>query len=179
MAFYQSVLLTICLVYVHCDTSLVSSPSAPVFSSSQSLDTSGYYNTDPYAGYDYDGGYSVGIDGEEDRQDVALLGGLSLGVIGTVFFAALLGALVAPALSAGVTRIMDLEIELPEIQLPELVRKVEEEEDEDNEIVDVRSMKQEFPWVKMAEKAFDLISSELSRQKRGTKFDKFESSKKF
>merc|ERR1719483_1625594 len=158
MTSFHFVLVSFCVGYVYSDTSLVSSPSAPAFSSPQSLDTPGYYNAEPYAGYDYDGGYVVGVDGEEDRQDVALLGGLSLGVIGTVFFAALLGALVAPALSAGMTRIMDFEIDLPEIELPELVRKVEE--DEDKEIVDVRSLKQKFHWMKMAEKAYDLITNE-------------------
>jgi len=179
MASFHFVLMTFCVGYVFSDTSLVSSPSAPLFSSPQSLDTSGYYNADSYAGYDYDGGYPVGLDGEEDRQDVAILGGLSLGVIGTVFFAALLGALVAPALSAGMTRFMDFEIDLPEIELPELLRKVEEEEDEDNDIVDVRSLKQKFPWMKMAEKAYELINNELSRQKKGTKFNKLEASRKF
>ena len=77
------------------------------------------------------------------------------------------------------TRIMDFEIDLPEIELPELVRKVEEEEDEDNEIVDVRSLKQKFPWMKMAEKAYELINNELSSQKKGIKFNKLEASRKF
>merc|ERR1712083_430163 len=88
-----------------CDTNLISAPSSPQFSSIPSSDlssSSSFYNSDPYAGYDYDAGYTSLLQGEEDRQDVGFLGGISLAVLVTVFFAALLGALVAPALSAGV-----------------------------------------------------------------------------
>merc|ERR1712083_1031229 len=104
-----------------CDTNLISAPSSPQFSSIPTSDlsssSSSFYSSDPYAGYDYDAGYTSLLQGEEDRQDVGFLGGISLAVLVTVFFAALL---VAPALSAGVSRVMDLEIEIPEIELPKI-----------------------------------------------------------
>ena len=112
------------------------------------------------------------------RQDVDLLGdSLSVGVIGTVFLAALLGALVAPALTAGMTRMMDFEIDVPEIELPEFpIRRVEEVEDEDAEVVEVRSMKHEIPWMKMAETAYNMLRSEFTRRNNGGKFGKYKSS---
>merc|ERR1712013_618010 len=117
-----------------CDTNLLSAPSSPQFSSIPTSDSpsssSSFYNSDPYAGYDYDAGYTSLLQGEEDRQDVGVLGGISLAVLVTVFLAALLGALVAPALTAGVSRVMDLEIEIPEIELPKITdNTIEDDED--------------------------------------------------
>ena len=56
---------------------------------------SGFY--DPYATVD------ASLTQEQDRQDVGILGGLTIGVVITVFLAALLGSIVAPALTAGLT----------------------------------------------------------------------------
>merc|ERR1712154_601078 len=133
-----------------CDTNLISAPSSPQFSSIPSSDPSSpssFYNSDPYAGYDYDAGYTSLLQDEEDRQDVGLIGDLSLAVIATVFLAALLGALVAPALSAGVSRVMDLEIEIPEIELPKISDNTIE--DEDVEVIDARSLNKKSPWMEM------------------------------
>merc|ERR1711877_104813 len=105
------------------DTTVLSSP---VFSP-QSGDES-VYNVEPlaYSNYDYDVGYSGLLQGEEERQDVGLLGGVSLAVVGTAFAAALLGALVVPVLNAGMTRLMELEIQMPEFELPKIVEKSNE-----------------------------------------------------
>ena len=143
---------------VYGDTSLVSS-SAPIFSSASSPDSS-YYDTDPYAGYDYGAGYTSFLQGEEDRQDVGLLGGLSVAVIGTVFLAALLGALVAPALSEGMARVMDLEIDIPEIEFPKFSENTIED---DIEIIEDRSMNPKFPWMKIAKDALSLLEHKLAR----------------
>merc|ERR1712083_766424 len=149
-----------------CDTNLISAPSSPQFSSIPSSDlsssSSSFYNSDPYAGYDYDAGYTSLLQGEEDRQDVGFLGGISLAVLVTVFFAALLGALVAPALSAGVSRVMDLEIEIPKI-----TDNTIEDDDEDVEIIDARSLKKNSPWMKMAQGALSLLEHKLASQNSG------------
>merc|ERR1712212_544791 len=154
-----------------CDTNLISAPSSPQFSSIPSSDlsssSSSFYSSDPYAGYDYDAGYTSLLQGEEDRQDVGFLGGISLAVLVTVFFAALLGALVAPALSAGVSRVMDLEIEIPEIELPKITDNTIEDDDEDVEIIDARSLKKNSPWMKMAQGALSLLEHKLANQNSG------------
>merc|ERR1712212_1178315 len=143
-----------------CDTNLISASSSPQFSSIPSSDlsssSSSFYSSDPYAGDDYDAGYTSLLQGEEDRQDVGFLGGISLAVLVTVFFAALFGALVAPALSAGVSRVMDLEIEIPEIELPKITNN-SIEDDEDVEIIEARSLKKNSPWMKMAQGALSLL----------------------
>ena len=82
-------------------------------------------------------------------------------MFGTAFFAALLGALVAPALSAGITRIT--EFELPEITLPEISERAEDE---------VRSLKTKYPWVGMVENVYSALRSELNYRKNH-KFNKF------
>merc|ERR1712244_37093 len=123
--------------------------------------SSAFYNSDPYAGYDYDAGYSSLLQDEEDRQDVGLIGDLSLAVFATVFLAALLGALVAPALSAGVSRVMDLEIEIPEIELPKISDNTIE--DEDVEVIDARSLNKKSPWMEMAQGALSLLEHKLSK----------------
>ena len=74
-------------------------------------DTSNYYSqqayTDTFAptaeGF-YDPYASNFLTQEQDRTDTGLLGGLTIGVLVTVFLAALLGSIVAPALTAAVTR---------------------------------------------------------------------------
>ena len=75
-------------------------------------DTSNYYSqqayTDTFAPTGGDGFYdpyaSNFLTQEQDRTDTGLLGGLTIGVLVTVFLAALLGSIVAPALTAAVTR---------------------------------------------------------------------------
>merc|ERR1711915_586386 len=106
----QAILLTSILGLVTGDTgSAFSSPVAHDFQSVSSSDDV-YNNVETsawnYPNYDYD----PLPQGEEDRQDIGFVGGVSVAVLVTVFLAALLGALVAPALTAGVTRVMDLEI---------------------------------------------------------------------
>ena len=75
-------------------------------------DTSNYYSqqayTDTFAPTGSEGFYdpyaSNFLTQEQDRTDTGLLGGLTIGVLVTVFLAALLGSIVAPALTAAVTR---------------------------------------------------------------------------
>merc|ERR1712203_1099348 len=110
-------------------------PPQQQFSSSQQAYTDtftpsgdGFY--DPYA--------SNFLTQEQDRTDTGLLGGLTIGFLITVFLAALLGSIVAPALTAAVTstdsgdgvivaRATELasNVELPQITL----KDVESEED--------------------------------------------------
>ena len=82
-------------------------------------------------------------------------------MFGTAFVAALLGALVAPALSAGITRIT--EFELPEFTLPEISEKAVEE---------VRSLETKYPWVRMVENVYSVLREELNYRK-SNKFNKF------
>merc|ERR1711909_40871 len=151
-------ILTLIIGSALCDTNLISAPSSPQFSSIPSSDSSSssssFYNSDPYAGYDYDAGYTSLLQGEEDRQDVG-------------FLAALLGALVAPALSAGVSRVMDLEIEIPEIELPKIADNTIEDDDEDVKIIEARSLKKKSPWMKMAQGALSLLEHKLAKQNIG------------
>merc|ERR1712079_324958 len=97
-----------------------------------------------YPNYDYD----PLPQGEEDRQDVGFVGGVSVAVLVTVFLAALLGALVAPALTAGMTRVMDLEIEIPEIELPKIVETPGEVTEDAP-----RNFQRNPKWFKVAEEA--------------------------
>ena len=91
------------------------SPPSQVQAESLSPD-SGYYNYAPYPSsypcYDYDDVYAAT---SQDRQDVGLLGGVGAGVILTAFAAAFLGSLIAPAISVGVGRVMNMEFRLPEL----------------------------------------------------------------
>merc|ERR1712223_377800 len=121
--------------FVASDTTVLSSPAF----SSQSADES-VYNVEPlaYPNYDYDAGYSSLLQGEEDRQDVGLLGGVSLAVVGTAFAAALLGALVVPVLNAGMTRLMELE-------LPKIVEKSSESANDSP-----RMFQKSSNWMKLA-----------------------------
>merc|ERR1711935_519126 len=166
MAFLSTFLTSsLCVGLALGDTSLVSSPSSQPLSSISSSDaSSSYYNTDPYAGYDYDAGYASLLQGEEDRQDVGFLGDISLAVIVTVFLAAVLGALVAPAFTAGFSRVMDLEIDIPEIEFPKIIEKNSVEENiDDVEIIDARSIKNKSPWMKMANAALSLLEHKLAK----------------
>ena len=79
----------------------------------------------------------------------------------TALSAALLGALVAPALSTALTRIT--EFELPEITLPELSLEAIEK---------VRSFETKYPWVGMVENMYSAVRDEW-KLGRGQKFDKF------
>merc|ERR1712110_224599 len=96
-------------------------------------DTSNYYSqqayTDTFApsgeGF-YDPYASNFLTQEQDRTDTGLLGGLTIGVLITVFLAALLGSIVAPALTAAVTRGTEL---VSKVQLPEITLKDVESED--------------------------------------------------
>ena len=88
------------------------SPAAAVQTESLSPD-SGYNNYPSYPSYDYDGVYAA--TSEEDRQDIGLFGGVGAGVILTAFAAAFLGSLIAPAISVGVGRVMNMEFRLPEL----------------------------------------------------------------
>ena len=84
----------------------------------------------------------------------------------TAFAAALLGALVAPALSAGITRITEFElpeITVPEITLPEISEKAVDE---------VRSLKTKYPWVGMVENVYSAVRAELNFR-NSHKFKKF------
>merc|ERR1711936_37043 len=97
-------------------------------------DTSNYYSqrayTDTFAPTGTDGFYdpyaSNFLTQEQDRTDTGLLGGLTIGVLITVFLAALLGSIVAPALTAAVTRGTEL---VSKVQLPEITLKDVESED--------------------------------------------------
>merc|ERR1711990_873175 len=97
-------------------------------------DTSNYYSqqayTDTFAPAGGDGFYdpyaSNFLTQEQDRTDTGLLGGLTIGVLITVFLAALLGSIVAPALTAAVTRGTEL---VSKVQLPEITLKDVESED--------------------------------------------------
>ena len=97
------------------------------------------------------------------RQDLLStgFGGITLAMFGTAFIAALLGALVAPALSAGITRIT--EFELPEITLPEISESVDDE---------VRSLKTKYPWVEIVENVYSAFRAELNFR-NSPKFNKF------
>ena len=66
-----------------------------------------------YPVYDYDEVY--GLDSQDERQDIGLLGGVGIGVIVTSVVAAFFGSLLAPAISAGVSRVMNMEFSLPEL----------------------------------------------------------------
>ena len=79
----------------------------------------------------------------------------------TAFAAALLGALVAPALSAGITRIT--EFELPEFTLPEITERAVDE---------VRSLKTKYPWVGIVENVYSAFRAELNFR-NSHKFNKF------
>merc|ERR1712109_119603 len=154
----QAILLTSLLGLVTGDTgSAFSSPVAHEFqSASSSEDVYGNVETSAwnYPNYDYDPLPQV----EEDRQDVGFVGGVSVAVLVTVFLAALLGALVAPALTAGVTRVMDLEIEIPEIELPKIVETPGEVTEEDAP----RNFQRKPKWFKVAEEAVRLLEKRLS-----------------
>merc|ERR1711990_1401056 len=97
-------------------------------------DTSNYYSqqayTDTFAPSGTEGFYdpyaSNFLTQEQDRTDTGLLGGLTIGVLITVFLAALLGSIVAPALTAAVTRGTEL---VSKVQLPEITLKDVESED--------------------------------------------------
>merc|ERR1711915_994889 len=154
----QAILFTSLLGLVTGDTgSAFSSPVAHEFQSPSSSEDL-YNNVETsawnYPNYDYD----PLPQGEEDRQDVGFVGGVSVAVLVTVFLAALLGALVAPALTAGVTRVMDLEIEIPEIELPKIVETRGEETGEDAP----RNFQRKPKWFKVAEEAVRLLEKRIS-----------------
>ena len=52
---------------------------------------------------------------QEDRQDIGLFSGVGAGVILKASAAAFLGSLIAPAISVGVGRVMNMEFRLPEL----------------------------------------------------------------
>merc|ERR1719481_588515 len=84
------------------------------------------------------GYYDYSTLGQEltDRTDGTILGGLTIGVILTIFLAAMLGAMVAPIITGAVTRVSDA-IPVPEITIPEInfkgVDAVDEETEEEDE----------------------------------------------
>merc|ERR1711971_718033 len=96
-------------------------------------DTNNYYSQQAYTdtftpsgeGY-YDPYASNFLTQEQDRTDTGLLGGLTIGVLITVFLAALLGFIVAPVLTGAVTRATEL---ASTVQLPEITLKDVESED--------------------------------------------------
>merc|ERR1711971_255898 len=156
-----TVTVVMCLGNAAADTSILASPE---FSAQQSLDNTGYYNPYPSAaGYDYDTAYPPQPQSEQDRQDILStgLGGITIAMFLTAFAAALAGALVAPALSAGISGIT--EFELPEFTLPEISEKVEDE---------VRPLKTNYPWVGIVENVYTAVQSELN-YRNSHKFDKF------
>merc|ERR1711892_232825 len=144
----------------------LSSDAYPDSSVHQPLDNAGYYAQYPSAsGYDYDAGYlgQVGQAQEEDRQDIlstSLGGGITIAMAGTAFIAALIGAMVAPVLNEGMTRLMDFEIpeppELPEITLPELPKEAEEK---------ARSLEDTHPWVGIVENMYSALRAEVNMRK--------------
>merc|ERR1712156_357758 len=163
----QAILFTSLLGLVTGDIgSAFSSPVAHEFQSPSSSEE--VYNNVETSAWNYPN-YDYGLlpQGEEDRQDVGSIGGVSVAVLVTVFLAALLGALVAPALSAGMTRVMDLEIEIPEIELPKIADNTIEDDDEDVEIIEARSLKKKSPWMKMAQGALSLLEHKLAKQNIG------------
>eukprot|EP00092_Neocalanus_flemingeri_P025641 GFUD01027798.1.p1 GENE.GFUD01027798.1~~GFUD01027798.1.p1 ORF type:complete len:172 (-),score=36.75 GFUD01027798.1:158-673(-) len=165
MGKHTLIVAALCLGCVFGDTNLVASPPTQGFAVQQPVDNSAYYQSYPSAvgGYDYDTGYPVQTQGEEDRQDIGRLGlgEFSVGMVLTAFFAALAGALVAPAITAGISRVMDFE--LPEITLPELG---------DEAVEEVRSLEAKYPWVGMVENVYSALRAEVNMRKT-QKFDKY------
>ena len=51
----------------------------------------------------------------QERPDIGLFGGVGAGVILTALVAAFLGSLLAPAITGGVGRVMNMEFRLPEL----------------------------------------------------------------
>merc|ERR1711872_231203 len=154
----QAILFTSLLGLVTGDTGSAFSLSVAHEFQSASSSEDVYNNVETsawnYPNYDYD----PLPQGEEDRQDVGFVGGVSVAVLITVFLAALLGALVAPALIAGMTRVMDLEIEIPEIELPKIVETRGEVTEEDAS----RNFQRKSKWFKVAEEAIRLLEKRLS-----------------
>ena len=96
----------------------VSGPTANAQSQSVDPSSSGYYNYasyPAYPSYDYDAVYAATT--QEERQDIGLFGGVGAGVILTAVAAAFLGSLLAPTITAGVGRVMDMEFRLPELPI--------------------------------------------------------------
>ena len=103
----------------------------------------------------------------QDLLSTGLLGGITVAMFGTAFAASLLGALVAPALTEGITRIMDFQF--PEVTLPEFTEKAAEK---------VRSLETKDPLVGIMENLYSSLRAELNMRK-GQKFIKFSGNKKF
>ena len=103
----------------------------------------------------------------QDLLSTGLFGGITVAMFGTAFAAALLGALVAPALTAGMTRIMDFQF--PEVTLPEFTGEAVEK---------VRSLQNKYPWVGVVENLYSSLRDELDMRKE-QKFIKFTGNKKF
>jgi len=166
MGIYTLIISALSLGFVLGDTSQDASLAAPVFSVQQPVDNN-YYNNYPSAGGaypEYDTGYPLQSQGEEDRQDFitgGLIGGVSLTVMATAFAAALAGAMIAPMLSATIARLM--EFELPEITLPEFPEAAADE---------VRSLEGRYPWASMVETVYSALRSELN-SRQSHKFSKF------
>ena len=102
----------------------------------------------------------------QDLLSTGLFGGITVAMFGTAFAAALLGALVAPALTAGMTRIMDFQF--PEVTLPEFTEEAAEK---------VRSLQNKYPWVGIVENLYIALRADLDMRK-GQKFNKFNSDNK-
>ena len=96
-----------------------------------------------------------------------MFGGITVAMFLTAFAAALLGALVAPLLTAGVNRISQIELPeipaIPEITLPELTKEAEEE---------VRALEGDYPWVRMVENVYTVVKEQWNSS-QGHKFSKF------
>jgi hypothetical protein len=103
----------------------------------------------------------------QDLLSTGLFGGKTVAMFGTAFAAALLGALIAPALTSGITRIMDFQF--PEVTLPEFTEEAAEK---------VRSLQNNYPWVGVVENFYSMLRAEFD-MKNGHKFNKLNSKKKF
>merc|ERR1711962_1495969 len=137
---------------VLCDTSSHPEPGVqhstlvePLVSQQSNVVDTQYYSQYPeqqYQGEQFpptgSGYYDYSTLGQEltDRTDGTILGGLTIGVLLTIFLAAMLGAMVAPIITGAVTRVSDA-IPVPEITIPEInfkgVEAVDEETEEEDE----------------------------------------------
>merc|ERR1719479_653384 len=109
-------------------TNIVASPSEPVASqySEAGQENNLYYNSGYYDYGNADPAFFAPQAGQQDRQD--FFEAITPLTIGTVFFAALMGAMIAPAISSATRGLMDMAIEIPNIEFT--IPGTEEEENE-------------------------------------------------
>ena len=115
--------------------------------------------------------------GQEDRQDINLFSGVGAGVILRAFAAAFLGSLIAPAISVGVGRVMNMEFRLPElpfralrygklilILIPHITYCLD--------MLDDRSIVDDLPWLENLETVYE-AARDVLKIRKGIKFVKY------